>query len=692
MATKYAIIVNDARKEYEKGKLILDALNMAVPKGCIYGLLGPSGCGKTTLLSSMAGVTKLDSGDIWILGGKPKSKESGIPGPRVGYMPQDVSLVDEFSVINACYYFGRINGLDNHIIEERYLFLKDLLQLQPRDHLVRNMSGGQQRRLSFAVALLHKPELLILDEPTVGLDPVLRDNIWNHLDKITREDGITVIITTHYIEEARQSDTIGLLRKGKLLAETSPNELLDMFQTDSLEEAFLNLSARTQTNFQDRPPVSIAEMNKMLTVESIYNSGSRNHALQWRSSAWKRCHSLFMKNYVQFLRHPGGIMFSLVLPLMQLALLFFAVGKDPTGISISIVNDEAGDCNNGRNWGNVTYDERDDTCKFVDLSCRMIHGINDSVVKKVYYDDYEGAVRDISRQKSVGVMYFSKNFSSAMAAKIEEYYAVTEEDLVASQIDVMMYTPDRQISLFVQRKLLKSFFEEFREIVRACRISPKYANFPIRFEEPIFGELDQNYITMIFPPYILMLTFITTTSMCSSIIITDRHSGMWDRNLVQGVKTWEILITHIVSQTSLIVVQTIVLICICFSQFDVHCKGSMIIVCCMPLLSGICGMSYGFLISVLCTSHTLVNYASVGSFYPLFLLSGLIWPIEGMPEALKWISLTLPTTLPGISLRGVLEKGTPFEDPEVYSGFLILIGWILGLVMICVVHLRMKTT
>lgn len=117
----------------------------------------------------------MNSGDIWVLGGKPGTAGSGIPGPRVGYMPQEISLIGEFSVIGALYYFGRINGMDSTAIEERHSFLSKLLQLPPRDRLVKSCSGGQQRRISFAAAMVHNPELLILDEPTVGLDPILRE-------------------------------------------------------------------------------------------------------------------------------------------------------------------------------------------------------------------------------------------------------------------------------------------------------------------------------------------------------------------------------------------------------------------------------------------------------------------------------------------------------------------------------------
>jgi len=150
----------------------------------------------------------MDAGEIFVLGGKPGTRGSGVPGKRVGYMPQEIALYGEFSIQETMMYFGWIFGMETKEILERLQFLLNFLDLPSEKRLVKNLSGGQQRRVSFAVALMHDPELLILDEPTVGVDPLLRQSIWNHLVHITKAGQKTVIITTHYIEEARQAHTV----------------------------------------------------------------------------------------------------------------------------------------------------------------------------------------------------------------------------------------------------------------------------------------------------------------------------------------------------------------------------------------------------------------------------------------------------------------------------------------------------
>lgn len=145
-----------------------------------------------------------------MLGGKPGTKGSGVPGKRVGYMPQEIALYGEFTIRETMMYFGWIFGMKTSEIVERLQFLLNFLDLPSQNRMVKNLSGGQQRRVSFAVALMHDPELLILDEPTVGVDPLLRQSIWNHLVHITKAGQKTVIITTHYIEEARQAHAVSL--------------------------------------------------------------------------------------------------------------------------------------------------------------------------------------------------------------------------------------------------------------------------------------------------------------------------------------------------------------------------------------------------------------------------------------------------------------------------------------------------
>ncbi len=214
---------------------VLQGLDMTVEEGSIYGLLGPSGCGKTTLLKVILGFLEPESGSLDVKG--------EIPGSDVGYSPQEIALYPDLSIGETMRFHGRLHGMDAARILDRQSWLIDFLDLPEPNRPVGKLSGGQKRRVSLAVALLHEPNLLLLDEPTVGVDPELRARIWNHLQEIA-SNGTTVVITTHYIDEAGKANRVGLMRDGILLAEDTPQSVMASQSSSSLEEAFLALCRR----------------------------------------------------------------------------------------------------------------------------------------------------------------------------------------------------------------------------------------------------------------------------------------------------------------------------------------------------------------------------------------------------------------------------------------------------------------
>jgi ABC-type multidrug transport system ATPase subunit len=167
------IAVDDVSASYGKLQCLFN-VNLHVDTGSIYALLGPSGCGKTTLLSCILGRKRMDSGDILVNSKRPGDRSNGLPGQLVGYMPQDISLYQEFTVRETFQFFGRLQKMPTDLVKKRQKDICEMLELPEESRKVQAMSGGQRRRLSFAVALLHSPKILILDEPTVGVDPLVR--------------------------------------------------------------------------------------------------------------------------------------------------------------------------------------------------------------------------------------------------------------------------------------------------------------------------------------------------------------------------------------------------------------------------------------------------------------------------------------------------------------------------------------
>jgi len=231
----FAVDASGLSKQFGKFTA-LDALDIKVRHGEVYGLLGPNGAGKTTAIKIMCRLLQPSAGSYALLG-MPMG-DGRIP-QQVGYMPQETALYQNLTVHQNIEFFGKVFGLDNATLFEREKDLLAFVDLSKwRDALVSTLSGGMKHRASLACALVPEPKLLFLDEPTVGVDPKLRASFWNYFDNL-KVKGITIVITTHYMDEARHCDRIGFMRAGRLIAEGTPSEILKRTRTDSLEDAFL---------------------------------------------------------------------------------------------------------------------------------------------------------------------------------------------------------------------------------------------------------------------------------------------------------------------------------------------------------------------------------------------------------------------------------------------------------------------
>ena len=217
------------------GHEILHSLDLDVAAGRIAGLLGPSGCGKTTLMRSIVGTQRISAGTITVL-----DRPAGDPSLRsqIGYASQQASVYVDLTVLeNLRYFAAAVQARDD---VDRVIEQVDLTR--HRTKLTGNLSGGERSRVSLAVALLGTPKLLVLDEPTVGLDPVLREELWSLFGRL-RDDGLTLLVSSHVMDEAERCDEILLMRDGRLLAQESPSSLRQRTGTDSMDRAFLALIA-----------------------------------------------------------------------------------------------------------------------------------------------------------------------------------------------------------------------------------------------------------------------------------------------------------------------------------------------------------------------------------------------------------------------------------------------------------------
>jgi ABC-2 type transport system ATP-binding protein len=216
------------------GRPVIRDVSFEVPRGAVTGLLGPSGCGKTTLMRAIVGVQIVEGGTVTVLGlpaGSPPLRR------RIGYATQNPAIYADLTVAEALRYFATVLRAPASDVD------RVIAEVGLTDHagqLVGSLSGGQHSRANLAVALLGKPELLVLDEPTVGLDPLLRDELWSLFRRLAQH-GATLLVSSHVMDEAARCDRLLLMREGILLADDAPAVLRERTGTADLEQAFLHL-------------------------------------------------------------------------------------------------------------------------------------------------------------------------------------------------------------------------------------------------------------------------------------------------------------------------------------------------------------------------------------------------------------------------------------------------------------------
>lgn len=230
-----AVVTSNLGKSFED-VVAVEGLNLEIERGVMYGLIGPNGSGKTTTIRILNGLLGASTGEAWLLGERVPVRANR---PRIGYMPQEMAIYADLTVHENIELFGEMYSMSAEERASAEDALLDMIDLsERRDSLVSNLSGGMKHRVSLACALVHDPELVFLDEPTVGVDPELRKGFWDYFADL-KAKGKTVVLTTHYMDEAVRCDTVGMMRLGSMIAEGAPMELIESTESATLEDAFI---------------------------------------------------------------------------------------------------------------------------------------------------------------------------------------------------------------------------------------------------------------------------------------------------------------------------------------------------------------------------------------------------------------------------------------------------------------------
>ncbi|XP_054159270.1 ABC transporter G family member 23-like [Oppia nitens] len=663
-----AVNVKDVVFGYRKGVVVLNKLSLFVPKGKIFALLGPNGTGKTTLIRAILGRIQLESGIIRVFDGIPGSPKSDIPGKGVGYMPQELALFEELTISEILKYYGNLYHMDSCELSNRVDNLIEILNLPEKSRTISKLSGGQRRRVSIAITMIHKPKLIILDEPTVGVDSILRLRIWQYLEKCCQTYGQTVIITTHYIEEARSASNVAFMSSGIILKQSNPQHLINTYNCQTLEDVFLYLCVNYRNNIIKRNTTQpVNEQLDTTTTTSIvhdlrpnklsddnnnennYKNNEINSLKQMFNIDGKRVNTMLWKYWILTLRRPQFLLLFYVLPLIALTSMKWSIGRKPHHIPVAVYN-------------------ADNSSQ---LSKMFLNSIEPYYMSLYEYPTNESAANSVRDGVNTIAMMFKKNFSDNFALRLTDLFDMTDEELDSSQIKIVADFSDSIVGNNVYNSLLRAFEIFLRQL------GPTYGHnlyryfYPVTLEPAIYGSTDLNLNTFILPGLMMALAHLLPMIISAFQIIYDRKNTSLERVLVAGVKPMEFFIAHMVQNILLIISQVFMSMIVAFVIYGNTQLGSYIEVYLLFLLQSTQGMAFGLLASLLLFDEVSVGIGLTGFMFPIWIISGVIWPIQSIPYYFRWIADLSPITQPLEALRCVMLKGWTYNYDIVFNGYLI---------------------
>ncbi|CAF3459725.1 unnamed protein product [Rotaria sp. Silwood1] len=672
LSNPYAIELNNVTIRLSN-KDILKSITLAIEQGGIFALLGPSGCGKTTLIRTLVGrlhpINNHDGtrGKISILGKDPHAY-----GQLVGFMPQEMALHFANTIDEELYFYGRLANMHSEKIQQRCQFLMNLLELSHKRKLIFKLSGGQQRRVSFAIALLHEPRLLILDEPTVGVDPLLRRKIWQHLTEITMKNDVTAILTTHYIEEARQANLVSFMRHGQLLETGHPNELLLKHEQQvSLEGVFLELCERRQMldiQFQGKEKLhhhkSLTIANKICySCQSVKRPCCKKNSccLALRScsrpSTGRSLYALLIKDIIKFQRNPFMLIIQFLVPILQITLFCLCVGRKLTNIPMGFISRE--------------------TIRSSSTSGLIFDKIDKNVLNLIEYKSINEAQHLFHLGYLFGIIDIGENFTREIFDKVQS----------CSFSDVHKYN-DSQMIIYLDetnRQMVYTIAEEFIRVFKIIDIdfnlglfastSSNHSLFKLGQFQNHLPKIEYTFTHFMIPGIILSVIFFFNVALTALSIVTEQSDGTQERVWITGVKSNQIILSQLIIHSLILIIQIVIVLFTSLFIFEIPLRGSLLYPSLLCIIQGFCGMTFGLVISTIFTTEINAHQVTMSIFYPVLLLSGIVWPLEGQPIWMRTISAWLPMTKAIDAMRGTLLKGWCIQHLVVQQAFMVSFLW-----------------
>ncbi len=627
---KYAIVADGLTKKFGSFTAV-DHVSFKIRRGEIFGFLGSNGCGKTTTMRMLTGLSPATEGHAELFG-KPVTGGSMEIREHLGYMTQLFSLYGDLTVRQNLLLYARLYRIPEKDIPERIEEMMTRFQLKEIEHtLPKELPLGLKQRLSLAAAVIHHPEILILDEPTSGVDPVARDLFWELIIELSRRDKVTIFITTHFMNEAARCDRISLMHAGRSYICDAPGNIVKQRNAATLEEAFIGV-------LEDADP----EANKKSADaigDDTHEVAEEKTVPQWREKLDKifsigRWYSCFHRETLELMRDPIRATLALFGALILMLVMGFGINMDVEKLPYAVLDRDRTQASQSYMLnlaGSSRYFVEHAPVKdYQELDRRMKSGELSMVIEIP-----PGFGRDIGRGKSPEVSYWVDGSMPSRAETINSYAKAIHNDWLKTR------DPGKKSGSGV-------------DIETRYRYNPDVLSLPAMV-----------------PATIPLLTLMIPAILAALSVVREKEMGSIINLYVTPLSRTEFLLGKQTPYTLFAILSSSLLTVMAVTVFDVPVKGSFPVLILSSIMYAVIATGMGLLASSVTRSQIAVIFlAMLGTLIPSVQLCGMTTPVETQEGIARIIGSIYPTTYMLLISRGVFNKALDFAD--LYHQIMIL--------------------
>jgi len=610
-------------------------VSFKIERGEIFGFLGSNGCGKTTTMKMLTGLLPASEGEAWLLGSPINARDLGTR-KKIGYMTQSFSLYTELTVIQNLELHARLFHFPVQKIASRVSEMIQRFSLEEyKNDLATKLPLGIRQRLSLAVAMIHNPEVLILDEPTSGVDPVARDRFWELLIQLSREDGVTIFISTHFMNEAERCDRISLMHAGKVLAQDNPGVLIKSQNVRTLEEAFIAyLMKAANLKNENNKTIDLSKANNNSTRKNIGTSEVSTTRLQ-------RMWAYALRETMEIKRDPIRLAFALLGPMILMLVFGYGISFDVEELRYAVLDRDGTPAS--RNYleqysSSRYFKQRKIISNYNELENRMYSGELQLAIE-IPPDFGKDLKRD--RQPEVGIWLDGANPFRAETSRgyVEGIHLNYLSNIARSEI--------------------------------GKEVQPLPVNIETRFR---YNQAFKSVFAMV--PGTIMLLLILIPSMMTAVgVVREKELGSINNLYATPVTKIEFLLGKQFPYIVIAMMSFVTLVAIALVLFQVPLKGSVFALILGALFCVTASTAFGLLVSTFVKSQIAAIFAAaILSIMPTIQFSGYLSPVSSLSGGAKVMGSIFPSTYFQKISVGTFTKALGINDLYVnYIALLILI-------------------